>query len=59
MTWWDILTRWGTACADLAERYGLDEEDPAMWRRSWPWLRRRITGLITVPGTRLSQALTR
>nr|DAR87804.1 MAG TPA: hypothetical protein [Caudoviricetes sp.] len=30
-----------------------------MWRRSWPWLRRRITGLITVPGTRLSQALTR
>lgn len=58
MTWPDLLSRWALVAADLAERYGLDEEDPMMWeRRSWPWLRRRILGLVTVPDTRVRLAL--
>jgi|GEM_PF-6990680 len=25
-----------------AERFRFDEEDPAVWGRSWPWMRRRL-----------------
>lgn len=56
MTWRDILTRWALVEADLHSVYGIDLHDPALERRSWPWLRSRVLGLLTVE-SRLARAL--
>lgn len=44
-----ILGEWGLIEADLHERYGIDvEDDNLLSRRSWRWLRVRISGLLAV-----------
>lgn len=43
---------------DLHQHYGIDLGDRKLLRRrSWPWLRLRILGLVSEPGTRLQRAL--
>lgn len=57
MTWRDIISRWHLVVCDLAEKHGIDEYDREMWSRPWPWLRRRIIGLLHTD-SRLVQSLT-
>lgn len=43
---------------DLHTQYGVDLGDDVLMRaRSWPWLRLRVLGLVSEPGTRLQRAL--
>ena len=59
MTWREILPHWGAIVCDLSERHGIDEEEPSWWEtRSWPWLRRRLLGLLSVD-SRLAGVLAR
>jgi len=43
---------------DMHQTYGVDMGDRELLRaRSWPWLRLRVLGLVSEPGTRLQRAL--
>jgi hypothetical protein len=43
---------------DMHQAYGIDMGDKELLRaRSWPWLRLRVVGLVSEPGTRLQRAL--
>lgn len=51
-----MLERWGLVEADLQDA-GLDLGDPDLLsRRTWPWLRTRVLGLLTAD-SRLARAL--
>jgi len=58
LTWWEILSRWQLVQLDMHQTYGIDMGDRDLLRsRSWPWLRLRVVGLVSEPGTRLQRAL--
>lgn len=43
---------------DLLQQYGVDLADPTYDSRSWLWLRDLIIGLLDIPESRLTRALT-
>lgn len=58
ITWWDLLVRWHLVQLDMHAEYGVDMGDRELLRaRPWPWLRLRVLGLVSEPGTRLQRAL--
>ncbi|MGH8881169.1 MAG: hypothetical protein ACRD0P_28095, partial [Stackebrandtia sp.] len=46
-SWTDILEAWDLVECDLHSHYGIDTASGVLDERSWEWLRRRITGLLS------------